>query len=129
MRKNKLLLLLALLMTAATGAWAQTPLVTIESTDYTSFRSGSMTFDDKVTVTFSGSVCNDGDDFGWYSSGTTGSLLTVTGINGYTITSCKFYVKFSGTAMTGYHRCRPSLYRDRPRGSLPQRCSQSLRCR
>ena len=113
MRKNKLLLLLVLLMTAATGAWAdETPLLTIESKDYVSFTSGSKTFDDKVTVTFSDGVYNDGDDFGWYSSGTTGSLLTVAGINGYTITSCKFYVKFSGTAMTGYtvEGGSPSVY-------------------
>jgi hypothetical protein len=101
MRKNKLLLLLALLMTAATGAWAdETPLLTIESKDYKDFKSGSMTFDDKVTVTFSDEVENDGDSDGWYRSGAA-SLLTVAGINGYTITSCKFYTK-NGTASTGY---------------------------
>ncbi len=98
--KNKLLLLLALLMTAATGAWAQTPLLTIDSTDYPEFKSGSMTFDDKVTVTFSKSVYNDGDNFGWYAP-SKASLLTVTGINGYTITSCKFYTD-EGIAETGY---------------------------
>ena len=102
MRKNKLLLLLALLMTAATGAWAdETLLLTIESRDYKSFKSGSKTFDDKVTVTFSNSVQNDGDNWGWYAN-STAPLLTVAGINGYTITSCKFYVEISGTAMTGY---------------------------
>ena len=100
MRKKKLLLLLALLMTAVTGAWAdETLLVTIESKNYTSFTSGSQTFDDKVTVTFSNEVDNDGDEDGWYSN--VESLLTVAGINGYTITSCKFYTKV-GTAMTGY---------------------------
>lgn len=97
MKRNKLLLLLVLLMTAATGAWAdETPLLTIESKDYVLFTSESKTFDDKVTVTFSNGVYNDGDDFGWYSSGTTGSLLTVAGINGYTITSCKFYTNGGG---------------------------------
>ena len=102
MRKNKLLLLLALLLTAATGAWAdETLLLTIESRDYKSFKSGSKTFDDKVTVTFSNSVQNDGDNWGWYAN-STAPLLTVAGINGYTITSCKFYVEISGTAMTGY---------------------------
>ena len=102
MRKNKLLLLLALLLTAATGAWAdETLLLTIESRDYKSFKSGSKTFDDKVTVTFSNSVRNDGDNWGWYANSSE-SLLTVAGINGYTITSCKFYVEISGTAMTGY---------------------------
>ena len=101
MRKNKLLLLLALLMTAATGAWAdETLLLTIESTDYADFRSGSMSFDDKVTITFSDEVENDGDTDGWYRSGA-GSLLTVAGINGYTITSCKFYTK-TGAAANGY---------------------------
>ena len=101
MRKKKLLLLLALLMTAVTGAWAdETPLVTIESKNYKTFKSGSQTFDDKVTVTFSSSVYNDGDDWGWYA-GSTASLLTVTGINGYTITSCKFYTAI-GDGKTGY---------------------------
>ena len=102
MRKNKLLLLLALLLTAATGAWAdETLLLTIESRDYKTFKSGSKTFDDKVTVTFSNSVRNDGDNWGWYANSSE-SLLTVAGINGYTITSCKFYVEVDGIAMTGY---------------------------
>ena len=102
MRKNKFLLLLALLMTAATGAWAdETLLLTIESRDYKSFKSGSKTFDDKVTVTFSNSVQNDGDNWGWYAN-SSASLLTVAGINGYTITSCKFYVEIDGDAKTGY---------------------------
>lgn len=92
---------LALLITAVGGAWAdETPLVTIESKDYVSFRSGSMTFDDKVTVTFSNEVKNFGNVYGWYSAGAA-SLLTVAGINGYTITSCKFYTQ-NGTANTGY---------------------------
>ena len=92
---------LALLLTAVGGAWAdETPLVTIESKGNTSFKSGSMTFDDKVTVTFSNWVFNDGDQNGWYSV-SPASLLTVAGINGYTITSCKFYTKY-GAAKTGY---------------------------
>ena len=92
---------LALLLTAATGAWAEeTLLLTIESKDYADFRSGSMSFDDKVTITFSDEVENDGDTDGWYRSGA-GSLLTVAGTNGYTITSCKFYTK-TGAANTGY---------------------------
>ena len=100
--KAKILITLALLLTAVTGAWAdETLLLTIESRDYTSFKSGSKTFDDKVTVTFSNSVYNDGDNWGW-NAGTVNSLLTVAGINGYTITSCKFYVEINGPAMTGY---------------------------
>ena len=59
-----------------------------------------MSFDDKVTITFSDEVENDGDTDGWYRSGA-GSLLTVAGTNGYTITSCKFYTK-TGAANTGY---------------------------
>ena len=98
---KKILSLLVLLLTAATGAWAtETPLVTINSTDYESFKSGSKTFDDMVTVTFSNSVTNNGNSSGWYSGGTA-SLLTVTGINGFTITSCKFYTS-NGIAKTGY---------------------------
>ncbi len=102
MRKFKrLTLTLALLLTAVGGAWAEeTPLLTIESKDYTSFKSGSMTFDDKVTVTFSEEVSNDGAPDGWYTV-SPASQLTVAGINGYTITSCKFYTK-SGDANTGY---------------------------
>ena len=110
-KKFRLLLLLVLLMTAATGAWAdETPLVTIESKNYTSFKSGSMTFDDKVTVTFSNSVFNAGDVNGWYAT-ETASLLTVTGTNGFTITSCKFYT-YNGTAKTGYtvEGKSPSVY-------------------
>ena len=92
---------LALLITAVGGAWAdETPLLTIESKDYTSFKSGSMTFDDKVTVTFSEEVSNDGAPDGWYAV-SPASQLTVAGINGYTITSCKFYTK-NGDAKTGY---------------------------
>ena len=99
--KNKLLLLLALLMTAVTGAWAdETLLVTIESKNYESFKSGSQTFDDKVTITFSNEVINAGNEMGWYAT-ETASLLTVAGINGCTITSCKFYTA-NGPATTGY---------------------------
>ena len=97
----KTLLTLVALLAVTTGAWAdETPLLTIESKDYADFRSGSMSFDDKVTITFSDEVENDGDTDGWYRSGA-GSLLTVAGTNGYTITSCKFYTD-DGIAKTGY---------------------------
>ena len=111
MFKTRFFSILALLLMAVSGAWAdETPLVTINSTGYTTFTSGSKTFDDKVTVTFSNSVSNDGDDWGWYADDTS-SLLTVAGINGYTITSCKFYT-FDGTAKTGYTVAgeSPSVY-------------------
>ena len=111
MKQKRLLLLLALLLTAATGAWAQTEtlLLTIENKDYTTFTSGSKTFDDKVTVTFSKTVYNEGDTYGWYAA--TESLLTVAGTNGYNITSCKFYTN-DGTANTGYTIAgeSPSVY-------------------
>ena len=98
---KKTILTLVALLAVTTGAWAdETPLLTIESTDYTTFRSGSMTFDDKVTVTFTNEVKNFGNVYGWYSAGAA-SLLTVAGTNGYTITSCKFYTN-NGIAATGY---------------------------
>ena len=95
----KTILTLVALLAVTTGAWAdETLLLTIENKDYKSFTSGSMTFDDKVTVTFSNEVYNDGDQDGWYGGV---SLLTVAGTNGYTITSCKFYT-YTGIAKTGY---------------------------
>ena len=98
---KKTLLTLVALLAVTTGAWAdETPLLTIENSDDPSFKSGSKTFDDKVTVTFSNSVFNDGDNWGWFAN-KTASLLTVAGINGYTITSCKFYTK-TGAAANGY---------------------------
>ena len=98
---KKTILTLVALLAISTGAWAdETLLLTIENKGNTSFYSGSKTFDDKVTVTFSNEVSNYGDAAGWYGGGTA-SLLTVAGINGYTITSCKFYTD-RGTASTGY---------------------------
>ena len=97
---KKTILTLVALLAVTTGAWAdETLLLTIESKDYTTFTSGSKTFDDKVTVTFSNSVLNSGDQNGWYTMES--SLLTVAGTNGYTITSCKFYT-FDGPAANGY---------------------------
>ena len=99
---KKTILTLVALLAVTTGAWAdETLLLTINSTDNASFKSGSKTFDDKVTVTLSSSVRNDGDGDGWYGSSVFSSLLTVTGTNDYTITSCKFYTA-GGIAATGY---------------------------
>ena len=96
-KKFRLLLLLVLLMTAATGAWAQegTLLTTILSDDNTDFKSGSKTFDNKATVTFSGNVDNY-VGWGWYSMEGE-ATLTVTAAEGYTITRVKFYTN-SGSA-------------------------------
>lgn len=84
---------LALLITAATGAWAQTEtlLVTINSTDNTSFKSGSKTFDDIATVTFGAEVKNDGDNWGWYIMGNDVTLTVTAASDAYTITRVKFY--------------------------------------
>ena len=89
MIKQKILTLLVLLMTAVSGAWAgaEPPLITIESKDYTSFKSGSQTFDNKVTVTFSGNVSYD-SEYGWFSAQE--RTLTVTAAEGYTITGVRF---------------------------------------
>jgi len=87
--KFRYLLTLVALFAISTGAWAdETPLVTIESKNYTSFTSGSMTFDDKVTVTFSSAVANYGDSWGW--NHVNGTTLTVTPVEGITITRVKF---------------------------------------
>ena len=96
-KKFRLLLLLVLLLTAATGAWAQegTLLTTILSDDNTDFKSGSKTFDNKATVTFSGNVDNY-VGWGWYSMEGE-ATLTVTAAEGYTITRVKFYTN-SGSA-------------------------------
>ena len=94
-KKFRLLLLLALLMTAATGAWAQTEtlLTTIESTANQTFTNGSKTFDEIATVTFSAEVSNDGDDWGWFSNQESDNqTITVTAASdAYTITRVKFY--------------------------------------
>ncbi len=68
--KKKLFTLLVLLMTAVTGAWAgvEPPLITIlNKGDNASFTSGSKTFNNIATVTFSGNVTNNGGSFGWHS--------------------------------------------------------------
>ncbi len=83
---------MALLLTVATGAVAQeeTLLTTIVNTgDNASFKSGSKTFDNIATVTFSGEVNNHGDVWGWWSQ--VERTLTVTAAGGYTITGVKFY--------------------------------------
>ena len=108
MRKNKLLLLLVLLMTAATGAVAQEPelLVTIESNGN---GTSSKTFDGKAILTFGGGrVSNDNDDWGWFNYSTGEEIsLTVTGADGYTVTSCTFYTKSSSKTVEGEH---PTVY-------------------
>ena len=98
MIKKRFISMLVLLMTAVTGAWAQEErlLTTIVNTgDNASFKSGSKTFNNIATVTFSGNVGNDGDIMGWYSDQE--RTLTVTAAEGNTITRVKFY-NYSGSA-------------------------------
>ena len=97
MTRNRILSMLVLLCLTVSGAWAQEErlLTTILSADNTSFKSGSKTFDNIATVTFSGEVLNVGDYWGWcYNVERT---LTVTAAEGYTITRVKFYTT-SGSA-------------------------------
>ena len=84
--KYKILMTLALLLTAVGGAWAQTetPLVTIQASENSTFTSGSKTFNDIATVTITGNGYIDVS--GWVSC-----MLTVTPADGVTITSVKFY--------------------------------------
>ena len=92
MFKIRFLSMLALLCLTVSGAWAQEErlLTTILSTgDNASFTSGSKTFDNKATVTFSGNVHNNGDYKGWWAFAE--STLTVTAAEGYNITRVKFY--------------------------------------
>lgn len=95
---KKTFLTLVALLALTTGAWAgEEPQLLTTINASINFMSGSKTFDDKVTVTFSNFVYYDGEE-GWYADE---SLLTVAGTNGYTITSCKFYTA-NGEAETGY---------------------------
>ena len=86
---KKILMTLALLLTAVTGAWAEeTPLVTIyASSDFTS---GSQTFDNKVTATFSNQVSFIADN-GWCAVTSGDKTLTVEPVDGVTITRVKYY--------------------------------------
>ena len=88
--RNKILSLLVLLLTAASGAWAEeTPLVTIQASENSTFTSGSKTFNDIATVTITGNGYIDVS--GWASC-----MLTVTPADGVTITSVKFYGSVNG---------------------------------
>ena len=71
------------------GAGEETLLTTIVNTgDNTNFTSGSKTFDNIATVTFSSEVANYGDSWGW--NHVNGITLTVTPVEGITITRVKF---------------------------------------
>ena len=86
MRKNKLLLLLALLLTAVTGAWAQTEtlLTTITLTGDESYNETTTGVVTVTPINMNGYV----EDYGWcwYTPGS----VTVEAKEGYTITRCVF---------------------------------------
>ena len=99
--KKHIIALLALLTISATGAWAQTEtlLTTIESkAPNNTFTSGSKTFDDIATVTFSGEVRNDGDERGWYRGSNDVTLTVAAANDGYTITRVKFFNDYMNTS-------------------------------
>ena len=75
------------------GAPEETLLTTINSTEPNdSFKSGSRTFDNIATITFSGSVNNYNDLWGWNYGNADEVTLTVTAASeDYTITRVKFY--------------------------------------
>ena len=88
--RNKILMTLALLLTAVTGAWAQeeTLLTTITPTakEQASYSTANV-----ATVSFSYTAYGSSaykDDWGWWGYGW---IATVTAAEGYTITKCIFY--------------------------------------
>ena len=100
--KAKILITLALLLTAVTGAWAtdEVLLTTVTAADNSSFKSGSQTFGDVATVTITGDYLrNDGSHGGWYCQGSNlTATISVAAANGANITSVKFYTAGGGSA-------------------------------
>ena len=95
--RNKILMTLALLLTAVTGAWAQeeTLLTTITPTakEQASYSTANV-----ATVSFSYTAYGSSaykDDWGWWGYGW---IATVTAAEGYTITKCIFYDDADRTA-------------------------------
>ena len=87
--RNKILMTLALLLTAVTGAWAQTGtlLTTITATDKDTY---SETTPGVVTVTLS-NVASYSSTYGWLWGEKSGpGSVTVEAKEGYTITQCVF---------------------------------------
>ena len=73
------------------------------------FISGSRTFNNIATVTFSSEVENDDDDDGWYNSGWSNKILSVAPAAGYTITKVKFYNR-NGSAIDETSPFEATLY-------------------
>ena len=90
---------LALLLTAVTGAWAQTETLLVTINASSDFISGSKTFDGVATVTFTGNIAyDDMPNYGWSAGyGTPGGSVSVEPAEGITISSCKFYFNTNET--------------------------------
>ncbi|MEE3333304.1 MAG: hypothetical protein VZR54_03400 [Ruminococcus sp.] len=100
MTKKVLSIVLAVMMVAslfvavpatANAAPTESLLITINSKGNSEFVSGSRTFNNIATVTFSSDVENDDDSDGWYNPGKSKKILSVAPAAGYTITKVKFY--------------------------------------
>ena len=96
-KKFRLLLLLVLLMTAATGAWAQTETLLTTITP-TAKEQASYSTANVATVSFSYTAGGSSAylaNWGWWGYGW---IATVTAAEGYTITKCIFYDDADRTA-------------------------------
>ena len=83
--RNKILMTLALLLTAVTGAWAgEEPQLLTTINASSSFLTGSQTFDDIATVTFGGAgTIAFNDKNGWIQNEyEKESTVTVTAVDG-----------------------------------------------
>ena len=110
---------LALLLTAVTGAWAgEEPQLLTTINASSSFLTGSQTFDDIATVTFGGAgTVAFNDKNGWVQDEyEKESTVTVTAVDGYTITSIKIYsadpsnATISTSPFTAYLNCWGATY-------------------
>jgi len=95
--RNKILMTLALLLTAVTGAWAQTETLLTTITP-TAKEQASYSTANVATVSFSYTANGSSaylENWGWWGYGWT---ATVTAAEGYTITKCIFYDDANRTA-------------------------------
>ena len=81
----------AIVPMTAYAAPTESLLITINSKGNSGFVSGSRTFNNIATVTFSDEVDNDDDSDGWYNASRSKKILSVAPAAGYTITKVKFY--------------------------------------
>ena len=98
---KKTLLTLVALLAVTTGAWAgEEPQLLTTINASSSFLTGSQTFDDIATVTFGGAgTIGFNNNNGWVQvEPDKEATVTVTAVDGYTITSIKLYAADSHTA-------------------------------